>query len=130
MQTAASAPVGIDVLIEGFVADSGLSVGFEIAGYLFRAPQLCKPGLGKGPSFSVNSAAVLSGLRTRLREFMCLFGPIATLAPVSAKLAADRGGMAVHDAGDVALLMSGFQKDGNLVSFVLGEMCVFHSGQL
>jgi hypothetical protein len=28
------------------------------------------------------------------------------------------------------LLMSGFQKDGNLVSFVSGEMCVFHSRQL
>jgi hypothetical protein len=28
------------------------------------------------------------------------------------------------------LVMSGFDKDGNLVAFVLGEMCVGHSGQL
>jgi hypothetical protein len=26
--------------------------------------------------------------------------------------------------------MSGFDEDGNLVSFVLGEMCVVHSRQL
>jgi len=61
---------------------------------------------------------------------MRLFGPIAALAAISAKLTADRGRWAVHDAGDVALLMSGFDEDGNLVSFVLGEMCVVHSRQL
>lgn len=56
--------------------------------------------------------------------------PIATFPAVPAKLAADGGGVSVHDAGDVALLMSGFEKDGNLVSFVSGEMCVVHSRQL
>lgn len=61
---------------------------------------------------------------------MRLFGPITALASISAKLAADRARRAVHDAGDLALLMSGFDEDGNLVSFVLGEMCVVHSRQL
>ena len=61
---------------------------------------------------------------------MRLLRPIAALAPVSTKLKADGGGVSLHDAGNVALLMSGFEEDGNLVSFVSGEMCVVHSRQL
>lgn len=61
---------------------------------------------------------------------MWLLGSIAALALVSAKLAADRGGMAIDEASDVTLLMSCFQKDDNLVSFVSGEVCVLHSRQL
>ena len=61
---------------------------------------------------------------------------VAVLAAISAKLTADRGRWAVHDASNIALLMSGFEKDRNLVSFVLGvqkriqKMCVGHSRQL
>ena len=54
---------------------------------------------------------------------MRLFGPIATLPTVSGKFAADRGGVTIHQADNVALLMSGFEKDGNLVSFASDE-CV------
>ncbi len=60
---------------------------------------------------------------------MRLLGPITALAPVSAKLATDRGGMSVHDASDIALLMSGFEEDRNLVSFVLGQVCVGHGAR-
>jgi len=59
---------------------------------------------------------------------MRLLRPIAALAPVSTKLAADGRRVSVHDAGNVALHMSGFEKDGSLVSFVSGEMCVVHLG--
>ncbi len=40
-----------------------------------------------------------------------------------------RGGVTIHQAGNVALLMSDFEKDGNLVSFASDE-CVVHSRQL
>lgn len=130
VQIAASAPVGVDVPIDGFMADPGLSVGLEIAGDLFRTPQFGKLGFGKSPGVGGNAAAVVASLRSRLPELMCLFRPISALAPIAAKLTTDCGWMAVHDARDVTLLMSGFQKDGDLVSFVSGEMCVFHSRQL
>ncbi len=32
--------------------------------------------------------------------------------------------VAIYHSGNVALVLSGFVKDGNLVTFVLGEMCV------
>lgn len=49
---------------------------------------------------------------------------------VAGKLTADSGFMAVQQHGNGTLAMTGFHKDGNLVSFVLGEVCVVHFGQL
>ena len=61
---------------------------------------------------------------------MRLLGPVAALAAITRHLPANARFVAAHHAGNVTLVMSGFGKDGNLVPFVLGEMCVFHSGQL
>ena len=61
---------------------------------------------------------------------MRLLRSIAALTLVSAKFAANGGRVSIHDASDGALLMAGFEKNGNLVSFVSGEMCVGHSRQL
>ena len=61
---------------------------------------------------------------------MGLLGPVAALAAIALHLPANARFVAAHYSGNVALVMSGFGKDGNLVPFVLGEMCVFHSGQL
>ena len=61
---------------------------------------------------------------------MRLLGPIAALAAITLHLAANGRFLSVHHSGNVALVMSGFVEDGNLVSFVLGEMCVVHSRQL
>jgi hypothetical protein len=56
-----------------------------------------------------------------------LFRTIAAPTPVAAQLAADGRWMPVHHARDLALVMSGFAEDGNLVSLGLGEVCVVHS---
>ena len=61
---------------------------------------------------------------------MGLLRPIATLTMITTQFSADGGGMSIHHAGNVVLLVSGFEEYGNLVSFVLGEMCVVHSRQL
>lgn len=61
---------------------------------------------------------------------MGLLGTIAALAAIARHLPANARFVAVHHAGNVASVMSGFGKDGNLVPFVLGEVCVFHSRQL
>jgi hypothetical protein len=52
------------------------------------------------------------------------------LPAIAAELTADRGSVPIHYVGDLALVMSGFHKDGNLIPFVSGEMCVGHSRQL
>ncbi len=130
VQASAQTSVGVDALVNRFVADAGLTVGPQVTGNLLGAPQLTKPGLCEGPSVCRNTAAVLSGPHAGQRELMRLFRPIAAPTTVAAKLTADRCRMSVHEAGDGALVMSGFEKDRNLVSFVSGEMCVVHSRQL
>lgn len=49
VQSAAAALVGVDALVDAFMADGGLSVRLEVAGDLFRAPCLGKLGIDKGP---------------------------------------------------------------------------------
>lgn len=61
VQHASGTPISIDALIDGFVADTGLAGGLEIAGDLLGAPQLGELGLCKGPSVGTNAAAVLTG---------------------------------------------------------------------
>jgi len=61
---------------------------------------------------------------------MRLLGPVTALAAIALHLPTNARFVAVHHAGNVASVMSGFGKDGNLVPFVLGDVCVFHSGQL
>jgi len=61
MQGAAGAPVGVDALIDGFVADTRLSIGLEVTGDLLGAPQFAELGFGKGPCLRANAAAVLTG---------------------------------------------------------------------
>jgi hypothetical protein len=54
----------------------------------------------------------------------------SALPTVAAEFAADGRWMSIHQLSNLALIMSGFVEDGNLVSFVLGEMCIVHSWQL
>jgi len=61
MQDTARAPVGVDVLIDGFVTDTGLAIGLEVTGDLLGAPQFAELGFGKGPCLRANAAAVLTG---------------------------------------------------------------------
>ncbi len=63
-------------------------------------------------------------------ERMGLFGTVAARSSVARHLQADGQFMAIHNSGNLTFVMSGFGKDGNLIPFVLGDVCVFHSGQL
>ena len=64
------------------------------------------------------------------RARMGLLWLIAALPTIPSQLAADGRWMSIHYSGDLALIMSGFIEDSNLVRFDLGEMCVVHSWQL
>ena len=61
---------------------------------------------------------------------MRLLWAVATLTMITTQFSANGGGMSIHHAGNIVLLVSGFEENGDLVSFVLGEMCVVHSWQL
>ena len=52
---------------------------------------------------------------------------IAALSAVSSQFSADGRWIPSHHFGNLALIMSGSAEDGNLVPFVLGEMCIVHS---
>ena len=60
---------------------------------------------------------------------MGLLGPVATLSSIACHLSANSRFVAIHQSGDVTFVMSRLFEDGNLVTFVLGEVCV-HSWQL
>ena len=49
--------------------------------------------------------------------------------PITEPLTTDGGLVSIHENSNLVLALSGFEKDGNLVSFALGEMFV-HSSQL
>jgi hypothetical protein len=59
-----------------------------------------------------------------------LLWPIAARSTVAFHLPAKGRFVAIHYLGKIAFVMSGFAEDGNLLPFVLGEVCVIHSGQL
>ena len=61
---------------------------------------------------------------------MRLLRAIAALPAISSQLTTDGRWMPIHYSGNLALVMSRFTEDGNLVPFVLGEVCVIHFGQL
>ena len=124
---AAGALVGIDALVEGFMADAGQALYLEKAGDLFRAPLLDELGLGEGPGGRINAVSVGCGPHAGHSQALCLLGPVATLPAVAGELPADGGFVAVHQGGDGARVMAGSLEDEDLVSFVMGEMCVVHS---
>jgi hypothetical protein len=61
---------------------------------------------------------------------MRLLGSVAAKTPVAAQFATEGRFVTIHQLSDGILTMASFGKNGNLVAFVLGEICVGHSGQL
>jgi hypothetical protein len=61
---------------------------------------------------------------------MRLLGPVAALSAMAHPLSAYRRFVAIHHSRYVTFVMSCFVEDGNLVTFILGEVYVFHSWQL
>jgi hypothetical protein len=52
---------------------------------------------------------------------MCLLRAISALSAIPSQLTTDGRWMPIHHLSDLALIMSGFVEDGNLVPFVLGN---------
>ena len=129
-QSAARPLVGVDTLVDAFVADGRQVVGSDVTGNLLGTPCLGKLGVDKGPSFGGNATPILPGLLPTMCEFVRLLGAVATLTPIPRHLPADGRFVTVHHSGNVASVMSGFGKDGNLVPFVLGDVCICHFRQL
>ena len=61
VQRATGSLVGVDALVDAFVADGGLSIGSEVPGDLLRAPGLAKLDVNHGPRFGRDARAVLTG---------------------------------------------------------------------
>ncbi len=105
-------------------------VGSDVTGNLLGTPCLGKLGVDKGPSFGGNATPILPGLLPTMCEFVRLLGALATLTAIPRHLPADGRFVTVHHSGNIASVMSGFGKDGNLVPFVLGDVCICHFRQL
>jgi hypothetical protein len=97
-----------------------------MSGDLLGTVLQAKPSLGFLPDSRCDAWSVAAVGCTRIAQTLSLFGPLAAQPAVAAKLAADGGGMAVEQLGDLALFMAGFDEGVNLVSFVLGLVCVVH----
>ena len=61
---------------------------------------------------------------------MGLLWPITTLTTIACHLTANRRFMSIHQPGYATSVMFCLGKDGNLVTFVPGELRVTHVGQL
>ncbi len=62
------------------------------------------------------------------RQMMSLAGPATLQTPMPAQLPTNRPRIAVNNHGDCGLIMSCFLTRVNLVSFLLGKLCVAHLG--
>ena len=122
--------VGIDTLVEGFMTDGRLAFDLKEPGNLLRAPLLGQLGFGKSPGRRIDTPAVCCGPHAGHSKLMRLLRSIAPLAAVAGQFTADRGFVAVHQGRDGARFMAGCLQDVDLISFVMGEMCVVHSRQL
>ena len=122
-QLAASGLVGINMLVKRLMAD------WQLASNLLRTPlQAQKIGrLLAHPGGHSRSVSAL--LRSLGRQLTGLLGPIAFKPAVARELPADSRFVSIQQLGDLSLIVSGFHKGVDLISFHLAEMFVIH-GQL
>ena len=122
-QLAASGLVGINMLVKSLMAD------WQLAGNLLRAPlQAQKIGrLLTHPGGHRSGVSAL--LRSLGRQLTGLLGPIAFKPAVARELPADGRFVSIQQLGNLSLIVSGFHKGVDLISFHLAEMFIVH-GQL
>jgi hypothetical protein len=130
MKVSASEPISIDMSIDSFVGNARQTVSSKVASNLLRTPQLAELGGHERPSLRRDSWRVARSLRSGYGKRVSLFGSIATLSLVAGKLSSDARLVAIKQFGNLASVVPCLGKDGNLVTFRLGEMCVVHFGQL
>ena len=66
MQCTASTLVGVDALVDAFVANGGFPIRLEVTRDLLRAPGLDKLGINHVPGLAGNAGAVLASLHAAL----------------------------------------------------------------
>ena len=85
-----------------------------------------KPGFCLQPHGRGDARCVATVGCPRIGQVLRLAWPVAALPAVAGKFAADGGRVTVEQTGNLALGVTGFAEDVNLVSFVLGQMRVVH----
>ena len=122
-QLAASGLVGIYMLVKRLMAD------WQLASNLLRTPLQAQQigGLLAHPGGHSRSVSAL--LRSLGRQLTSLHRPIAFKPAVARKLPADGRFVSIQQLGNLSLIVSGFHKGVDLISFNLAEMFVGH-GQL
>ena len=122
-QRAASSLVRVNMLVKRLMAD------WQLACNLLRAPLQFKQAGGLLSHPGQHCACVPAFLRTLGRSCAGLLWPVTFKAPIARKLPADGRFVSIQQLGDLSLIVSGFHKGVDLISFHLAEMFVIH-GQL
>ena len=130
MQLPTPTLVGVDALVtvDALGADGGLLVGAQVAQYLLRAPGQTELVIDDIPCALRDAWTVLAGKPSLLAQRLSLFRSIAAKPRVAGEFAANGRAVPIQQSGDVGLRVASATRHGNLVAFVLGEMCVVHQG--
>lgn len=110
--------VGIDILVNPFMTDTGFSILLHPQRDLLRAPILADPFFDPVPGLRLDTPSVL--LTPVDRFLMSLFWTISSLAVVPFQLPADGRFMDSYCFCYFRLFMVTFQKCLNLISLTLG----------
>lgn len=122
-QLAASGLVGINMLVKRLMAD------WQLASNLLRTPLQAQQMSGLLVHPGGHSRSVCALLRSLGHQLTGLLGPIAFKPAVARELPADSRFVSIQQLGNLSLIVSGFHKGVDLISFHLAEMFVIH-GQL
>ena len=115
--------VRINMLINGFMADG------QLRGNLFGTPLHAQLGINfisHPRRYRVGVATVLPSIG---RHLASLLGSITPRASVTTQLPTDGGLVPIQQFGYFRLIVSGFHKGVNLISFSLDELFVGHGQQ-
>ena len=119
----------VDVLVNPVMTDRNLFLRFRPPTHLLRAPVLSKQLFDRVPD-GISDPIVNLALTAFISQALGLFRAIAAKAGITFELTTDGGFIAAQYHGDLRLVMTGFQRGGNLVSFCLGKLFVTQSAPL
>ncbi len=122
-QRAASSLARVNMLIKRLMAD------WQLACNLPRPPLQFKKEGGILSHPGQHCFSVPAFLRTLGRSCAGLLWPVTIKAPIARKLPADGRFVSIQQLANLSLIVSGFHKGLDLISFNLAEMFVVH-GQL
>jgi len=122
-QRVASSFVLVNMPVKRLMAD------WQLASNLLRTPLQAQQMSGLLAHPGGHSRSVSALLRSLGHQLTGLLGPIAFKPAVARELPADSRFVSIQQLGNLSLIVSGFHKGVDLISFNLAEMFVVH-GQL